>query len=412
MVSEQFGLVDLENMMVMEQNGPPLCFAQLIVPRLGTFRTLKPTRQSRRAVRWLQQCAFRRNPGLSTSPWTSNETTPIILLYDRTDARRRKLANATEIQRQLQDQFVVQVDLLGAQDWLLKNLSKQAELYNSYHYIVAPHGAHLINLIYARPFTRMLEIQCAVNKNNNVLAQFQDWFVTWTSDIQIDHHIHVEDQGCRHVGKLTNNYSPLWVRVDLERFVEETGRHFGLKRREGGNVSTPYPLPPQDSQPLESYKEHLQWPSRSETTSGEYQSPQEWFVEESAVLEKSNGTVLLHNVCIQWRRHRVLLISQHPNATGISLELDWDPYYKHLRQTVGHRKADWANLVRNAPYISEETVLLDDCIRDKTDNPAHCMNDQGMCDRWCRVGCVRLSSLIAAVIPVHSVRTSCRPLIS
>jgi capsular polysaccharide biosynthesis protein len=157
-----------------------------------------------------------------------------VFLYDRTDSNRRRLANSTAIKYRLEAQYDVKVDLWG-EEW--KNASKnqtwQAEVYNSYQYILAPHGAHFFNLIYTRPETKVVEIQCQMIYQN-IRAFHQQWFAVWAPFVDIQFRVFTEDQGCREDGKLLKNYSPSWVFANITLLVEEAAKHFGLhKRREG-----------------------------------------------------------------------------------------------------------------------------------------------------------------------------------
>jgi hypothetical protein len=131
------------------------------VPHIGAFRT-PTTSTTIRAIDALQQRMFRltAQSGLSNTPWSAPNNTelpltkPTVFLYDRQGAGRRVLANSEAIKRDLETRFHATVALWGEKKWnksVTQSVAKQAEIYNSQRYIVAPHGAHLANIFFARP---------------------------------------------------------------------------------------------------------------------------------------------------------------------------------------------------------------------------------------------------------------------
>jgi hypothetical protein len=171
---------------------------------------------------------------LDETPWPETPPTmvPTVFLYDRTDNGRRMLANATEIKSQLERDYDVNVDYRG-KDWkdVLSNSTLQAQIYNSHSNILAPHGAHLTNLFYSRPATKVFEIQCYMNPSH-FRAIHQQWFSGWAPVIGLKYQIYTEVEGCKLAdGTLPKNYSPEWVRVNVTQIVEKAADFFGLKRR-------------------------------------------------------------------------------------------------------------------------------------------------------------------------------------
>lgn len=232
MITHKLGLANASNAIQVEIDRP-VCMAKLVVPNVANLRHVRNA-ETDKALSELRERMFRATTGIldSTSwPETPPEL-PTIFLYDRTDSGRRQLANATDIKNQLEQDYVVQVDYMG-KDWkdVLTNNTEQARIYNSYRYILTPHGAHLANLIYTRPTTQLLEVQCHM-QSSRPRAIHQQWFSRWAPVIGVSHQTHTEVDGCRSPdGSLPKNYSPEWVRVNVTILVEKAATFFGLTRR-------------------------------------------------------------------------------------------------------------------------------------------------------------------------------------
>jgi len=229
------------------------CFEQLFLPRYAIYRKL-PTREAAQGLLYIQrQLVKTYNLSLEPIPVSdtnnidndTSHTPPRVLLYDRTDAQRRTLQNATEIKHLLESNYHVRVDLIQGQQW--KNMTtahQQLRLYNKYSGIVAPHGAHLSNLLAARPGTRVVEILCSVRwndqPNNTIMNQnggdfdkdawyningtvkLQQWFARNGQILGLEVFHYREKEGCRKTEgrRAYGGTPPPRISVDQELFVQ------------------------------------------------------------------------------------------------------------------------------------------------------------------------------------------------
>jgi hypothetical protein len=298
----------------------PICFKQLFLPRATSLREVR-TEEAQQAVRNIRQKVFetldnlvadpwpslssrggrddkeeepssrRTDPEpLSTVPWspqpvsepvqsllrggTENSTnhTDItntnnkiqILFYDRKGSTRRVLPNSQQIKEELERQFDgVTVHLIG-DEWEAFSFEEQALLYNSASHIIAPHGAHLSNLLFVRPATKVVEIVCSTRERMNpenamrlMMIDDEDmkqkqmdrvasepwwyntgrtqgfpqkWFLHSSPMFEIEHFHYMEKDGCRFGGEggRLRNRPPPTITVDVSRFVNFVASRFGL----------------------------------------------------------------------------------------------------------------------------------------------------------------------------------------
>eukprot|EP00977_Amphora_coffeiformis_P000602 scaffold134_cov94-Amphora_coffeaeformis.AAC.8 len=144
-----------------------------------------------------------------------------ILFYNRAGTHRRIWSTAGAVREQLQHDYRVRVRLVQ-EEWNTFSFAQQLQLYHNYSYIVSVHGAHLANLMAARPGTRVVEILCrpkyqpsplfinqttimvadttTTNKDDNYYAEWYGplgWFSSWTRRMDIHHFIVAADPGCQ-----------------------------------------------------------------------------------------------------------------------------------------------------------------------------------------------------------------------
>ncbi len=133
---------------------------------------------------------------VKTASWVDNETatdianeedTP-ILFYGRQHTRNRVWSNQATVQQVLERDYRVRITTAD-DTWNSLTPAEQARLYHKYARIVAPHGAHLANLIYCRNGTRVVEIILAPASNvltmdgDDPSKPLSDWYGphTWYS---------------------------------------------------------------------------------------------------------------------------------------------------------------------------------------------------------------------------------------
>jgi len=240
--AERFGLIDYQTQirpLTIEDNAykerPVLCFDQITFPKLEIVRHVYNDNVNA-GIQSLRLRSWKVMKELNALPWSdektttdSNSTIPKILLFDRFDAASRHLVNASDILLQLNQSYDVETYHVSGHEWSNATLLQQAVLFNSYQYIISPHGAHLFNIIHARPQTKLLEIQCLVtNKRWNL---HQNWFSKWQTAIDVDWRVYTEMEGCKENGQILTNYSPKILSVDVEKVVQAAIEHFNLKPR-------------------------------------------------------------------------------------------------------------------------------------------------------------------------------------
>jgi hypothetical protein len=244
-----------------------MCFDRLVIPHI-TERRHSPDSTSIQNF----QKNLAASGNLAQSPWDDVElnrgananmtTKALILLYDRHGSRRRMYNNSLDFVEYLEGQYHVKVDRIGP-EWNALNPEAQGALYNKYPNIIAPHGAHLANLIYTRPRTRVIEIQCAIRNNakkqtrsfwpkdnitNGVIDRDRDpewfgmpvyqreghtsWFTTVAKPLDMEYFVFIEIDGCRDGnGNLDRKYSPKQFQLDPIEFGEYAASRFGLKKK-------------------------------------------------------------------------------------------------------------------------------------------------------------------------------------
>lgn len=238
---ELLGLVDTERI-VYSNSTTPLCFSKLIMPRFAQHRIPSQYPQQLEGVRRLQRRMFATTPALIAEPWSNedssdNNVTPTIFFQARANSNRRKLHNATHIAGLLQGQYHVKVNLItNWQQWNGKVLA-QAQIYNSQRYILEVHGGSTANIFFARPGTKVLEVQCAVippktKKSRTVNSDNWQWYSSFAGNLSLDYYQHIEREGCLENGKLKDDYSPKVIKVDVVSFVKIVASHFGLRKRD------------------------------------------------------------------------------------------------------------------------------------------------------------------------------------
>ena len=236
-----------------------ICFKRLLVPRLAHFRFPSAKNGEAQTVRWLQGEAFN-SMRLTSKPWdVSNLTKEVpILLYDRKGTSRRVWTNAADVQNLLEQNYQAKVIHWG-EAWGQLNYTEQALLYHHHPLIIAPHGAHLSNLLFARPETQVVEIQCStvgsppkpvinLTKKDDTKDPAVEWYgvspptpgneFSWFTSISrslsIEHFLYIEHEGCSNYSASNprKDYSPFTFTVDPATFVSFIVSRFGLKARE------------------------------------------------------------------------------------------------------------------------------------------------------------------------------------
>lgn len=207
---------------------PALCFDRITFPKLEAVRHVYNDNINA-GIQMLRDRSWVVMSELESSPWPISTDAPKILLFDRYDADSRHLVNATDIQQTLQQSYNVTVDRISGNEWSNSTLLQQAVLFNSYQYILSPHGAHLFNMMHVRPQTKVLEIQCLVlNRRWN---GHQQWFSRWDVALDISWKVYTEMEGCKENGQVLTNYSPKHIYANVGKVVEATVEHFELKPR-------------------------------------------------------------------------------------------------------------------------------------------------------------------------------------
>jgi len=128
---------------------------------------------------------------LTVEPWPENNniqkedgTVVDILLHIRDSTQRRQVLNAAAFKKALEQQLLVNVTILS-EAWKKKSAVEQLEVYNSYEYIITPHGAHLSNALVARAGTTFLELYCSMKDDalpdpllteRNTTTPYEKWY--------------------------------------------------------------------------------------------------------------------------------------------------------------------------------------------------------------------------------------------
>jgi len=166
-----------------------------------------------------------------------------ILFYGREGVNHRIWQNPRALKRILERDYRVSIDLVG-KEWNRFTFEQQLALYNNYSHIVAIHGAHLANLIAARPNTRFVEIYCLCNPDeraNESLTSYagsdpdwygaMTWFSTFTRRIGIEHFVLSADEDCTGIEiDSCGKDSAFWT-VNPERAVPFIVNRFKLQPR-------------------------------------------------------------------------------------------------------------------------------------------------------------------------------------
>lgn len=240
-----------------------LCFRKLVVPHHSAFRFPTDEMHLSDTLKDLQNRALSAT-GLQGDPWLKSEIPDEveILLYNRKDTRRRILENSEVVKELLEKEYHTKVTLIG-ENWkdFTHNVMSQATVYNKSPFIIAPHGAHLANLVFTRQGTRVVEIACFQQGSAEYLpneinltitkkeetSKFEDWygqppragpgrwFYSFSRKLNVEHFSYSEHEGCLHVSKRDNNtyisFTPDSFTVNAPRFVAFAASRFGLKKR-------------------------------------------------------------------------------------------------------------------------------------------------------------------------------------
>jgi hypothetical protein len=231
-----------------------LCFRELHMPRYVASRHLiradlqEGMREvRRRAFRAIEEDGWMR---LNPDPWPKEPTQTIrVHFYDRRFSKRRHVVNSTMVKHYLEAHYDAEVILLE-EAFEQANITEQARLFNSVSHLICPHGAHLANLIFSRPATRVVEIVCATNERqfraNEIMESntdnkkwynvegtelLQQWFSRNSKALGIEHFHYFERDGCR-VGGRIRNRPPEQITVDVENFSRFVASRLQLKRRD------------------------------------------------------------------------------------------------------------------------------------------------------------------------------------
>ena len=251
MMADKMGLVD--EMISPPPEGQPICFARLLIPNFAKLRHTQSAAKNA-SLQLLRHRIFGLHKDLKSTSWLEEPTPNVtIFFYDRSDTTSRRIRNAAQLKQKLEEEYQgVTVDLYGKDEWspFIDNATAQALLYNSYQYLIAPHGAHLANLIYARPDTKVLEVQCYMPTSSDQ-AIHQQWYSRWSPAVNLTYAVYTEVEGCKDRGtkisavgssgtvvqsntqrNSAKDWSPLSIQPDLTLLVEMAATHFGLKKRE------------------------------------------------------------------------------------------------------------------------------------------------------------------------------------
>lgn len=241
----------------------PVCFRKLVIPHMAAFRF--PTNEMRMsgALSLIQEMAMNAT-NLNAVEWKEKEIPKDkpILLYDREGSGRRHLIDSKLIQRMIQEEYHAKVTLVG-EKWneVLNNMTAQAQVYNQFPNIIAPHGAHLTNLLFSRKGSRVIEISCwrprlgepspkdmMVNITTKDTSKDFDedwygpvhegtpmsWFYSFSRKLSVEHFLYPEYEGCFEEGKLHDYGSPKVIHVNATKFVLFAASRLGLKKRRIG----------------------------------------------------------------------------------------------------------------------------------------------------------------------------------
>ena len=208
----------------MNDAGVPVCFEQLILPRIGVHR--RPPLHAVQAAR----ANLMKSTGLDPAPWQDVPEDVPILFYDRRGTGRRIWNNSQEVKDALEKDYHVSIQVIG-QEWNKLSFTEQTSLFHAYPIIVAPHGAHLSNLMFGREGTTVIEIVCSEGvcpaKNWTPSLFTFTWFPSFSRQIPMDH-IQIPVDDC----PPGTGYSPKSFSVNLTTFVPCLVSHLKLKRKE------------------------------------------------------------------------------------------------------------------------------------------------------------------------------------
>lgn len=223
----------------------PVCFERLIIPRCGVHRR-PPNNHAVKAAR----TELMKSTGLESAQWGELPKDMPILFYDRRGAGRRIWNNSMEVKNLLEKEYHTSVRVIG-EEWKKLNFPEQTSLYNAYPVIVAPHGAHLANLMFAREGTKVVEIVCSEGgpcpSEDWTPSLFTfSWFPSFSRQISLDHIQIPEFEGCLVDGKLSG-YSPKSFTVNITTFLPCLAAHLGLSPKSNAKLPPP-PTTGSDSQ--------------------------------------------------------------------------------------------------------------------------------------------------------------------
>lgn len=224
-------------------HSPPslVCFEKMIIPRVTAMRHsyVSHHEAESKALRLVQSHVFHNTsimPKLLDSrPWSDSDvanTTSAnipLLLYGREDMGYRVLTNASDFKTMLQNEYdVQQIDYVDGPFWasMIQNQTAQAVFYNSHRHILTVHGAHLANLFYARPGTKVFEIQCWMPPRGFRYI-LQQWFSIWAPVLGVKYAVYTERAGCETNGQRHKLYSPPQIVItDMAAFKKQVSDFF------------------------------------------------------------------------------------------------------------------------------------------------------------------------------------------
>lgn len=177
-----------------------------------------------------------KSTGLESKWWsdTAVEEDVLILFYDRRGSGRRIWNNSMEVKTILEHEYHASVRVIGTEFQNLK-FPSQTALFNAYRVIVAPHGAHLANLMFAREGTKVIEIVCSEggpcpDKDWEPSLFTFTWFPSFSRQIPLEYFQMPEYEGCLENGKLSG-YSPKYFSVNITTFLPCLASQLELKKR-------------------------------------------------------------------------------------------------------------------------------------------------------------------------------------